>query len=258
MDSLLRHAFMTGISPRVLRYMNRPLRKDGKPRSNNSNEVLSRLLEFGEGMRVRHWVDENSVKLYNKLNVLRTESTINKAGMFLVKRHTQRQRTTAPKRLLPLRQGVADIALRTQVSQQINDRFLDNLAATQCEKPVRDLLDEVVTPIKKNGRRVRSLEPTGKDRALLQAVSDPVFCVNALSNKAIREMLRDKNGYAGRTTKQLSSKISRQLRLLRDHGIIRKLPNRRKYVLTKRGVELTTALNAILAASTVKLMDKAA
>lgn len=258
MDSLLRHAFMTGVSPRVLRYMDRPLRRDGMPRLNTSNEVVSRLLEFGEGMRVRHWVDKNSVKLYNELNVLRTESTINNAGMFLVRRHTRGQCAEAPKRLLPLRQGVADIALRAQVSQQINDRFLDNLAATQCEKPVRDLLDEVVVPLKKDGRRVRALEPTGKDRALLQAISDPVFCVNALSNKVLRENLRDKTGYTGRTTKQLSAKISRQLRLLRDHGIIRKLPNRRKYVLTKKGVELTAALNALLAASTAKLMDKAA
>lgn len=258
MDSLLRHAFMTGVSPRVLRYMDRPLRKDGMPRLDNSNDVVSRLLDFGEGMRVRHWVDENSVKLYNRLNVLRAESTINNAGMFLVKRHTQGQRATAAKRLLPLRQGVADIALRAQVSQQINDRFLDNLAAAHNDKPVRDLLDDVVVPLKKEGRRVRALEPTGKDRALLQAISDPVFCVNALSNKALREILRDKTGYTGRTTKQLSAKISRQLRLLRDHGIIRKLPNRRKYVLTKKGDALTAALNALLAASTAKLMDKAA
>ncbi len=257
MDSLLRHAFMTGVSTRVLRYMDRPLKLDGTPYGSNSNEVISKLLSYGEGMRIRHWVDSNSVKLYNELNDLRAESTINKASMFRVQRCATGQ-SSSPKRFLPLRQGVADITLRSQVSQQINDRFLDNLAAAQCEKPVRELLDAVVVPLKKQGRRVRALDPTGKDRALLQAISDPAFSVSALSNRALREKLRGKSGFDKMTDKQLSAKISRLLRLLRDHGVIRKIPKRRKYVLTTKGQELTASLNALLAASTQQLMGKAA
>jgi hypothetical protein len=257
MDSLLRHAFMTGVSTRVLRYMDRPLKLDGTPYSSNSNEVISKLLSYGEGMRIRHWVDSNSVKLYNELNGLRVESTINKASMFRVQRCATGH-SSSPKRFLPLRQGVADITLRAQVSQQINDRFLDNLAAARCEKPVGKLLDEVVVPFKKEGRRIRALDPTGKDRTLLQAISDPAFSVSALTNKALREKLRGKSGFEKRSDKQLSAKISRLLRLLRDHGVIRKLPKRRKYVLTTKGQELTASLNALLAASTQQLIGKAA
>lgn len=257
MDSLLRHAFMTGVSTRVLRYMDRPLKLDGTPYGSNNNEVVSKLLSYGEGMRIRRWVDSNSVKLYNELNDLRVESTINKASMFRVQRCAAGQ-SSSPKRFLPLRQGVADITLRAQVSQQINDRFLDNLAAAQCEKPVRELLDAVVVPFKKEGRRVRALDPTGKDRALLQAISDPAFSVSALTNRALREKLRGKSGFEKRSDKQLSAKISRLLCLLRDHGVIRKLPKRRKYVLTTKGQELTASLNALLAASTQQLMGKAA
>jgi len=48
------------------------------------------------------------------------------------------------------------------------------------------------------------------------------------------------------------------LRLLREHGIIRKLPRQHKYQLTLKGVKLTNMLNAFLAASTEKLMKMAA
>ncbi len=258
MDSLLRHAFMTGTYDRVLRYMDRPLKQDGTPRSDNHDEVLSTLLKYADGLRVRHWVNGNSVKGYNELNNFRAESTMNHPEMFRVYRHAQEQCRNEPKRLLPLRKGVADIVLRAQVSQDINNRFIENLATAKCDTPVREMLDKVVKPSKKDGRRIRGLDPTGKDLALLQAISDPVFCIEGLDNGALREKLSGKPGYENRTTKQLSAKISRQLRLLRDHGLIRKLPRQKKYIVTPKGQKLTMALNAMLAASIQQLMDIAA
>jgi len=189
MDSLLRHAFMTGTAERVLRYMDRPLKNDGTPRADNHDEVMSRLLEFGDGARVRHWADQNSVKCYNELNILRVETTTNNPGMFRAPRHVQGQNPEEPKRLLPLRKGVADAALRAKVSGQVNERFLDNLAAAQCETPVRKILEPVVKPRIRDGRRVRALDPAGKDRALLQALGAPELCVSGLCNKTLREKL---------------------------------------------------------------------
>lgn len=257
-DSLLRHAFMTGTSERILRYMDRPLKQDGTPRSDNRDEVLSNLLKYGDGVRIRHWVNGNSVKGYNELNNFRLESTMNHPEMFRVYRHAQEQCRDEPKRLLPLRKGVADIVLRTQVSQDINNRFMENLMTAKCDMPVREMLDKVVKPFVKDGRRIRGLDLTGKDLALLQAISEPAFCIDGLDNSALREKLTGKPGYEKRTTKQLSAKISRQLRLLRDHGLLRKLPRQKKYILTPKGQKLTTALNAMLAASIQQLMDKAA
>jgi hypothetical protein len=257
-DSLLRHAFMTGTGERVLRYLDRPLKKDGTPRADMHHDVTSRLLDFRDGVRVRHWVDTNSAKIYTELNNLRVEMTMNQPGMFHVYRYTQGREHTGKKRLLPLRKGVADIPLRAKVSQAINDRVMDNLAAAQCETPLRDLFDEVVKPFTKEGRRIRALDPTGKDRLLLQAIRDPKFGIAGLSNCDLRDNLRDKTGYKHMNEKQLSAKISRQLRLLRDHGLIRKLPRQKRYITTQKGKDLTTSLDALLAASTKQLMEIAA
>jgi hypothetical protein len=115
-DFLLRYAFMTGTGSRVLRYLDRPLKKDGTPRLDMPHEVFSRMQEFNDGVCVRHWVGANSVKCYIELNNLRFEATTNNAAMFRAYRHAQGQCPDESKRLLPLRQGVADIVLRAQAS----------------------------------------------------------------------------------------------------------------------------------------------
>ena len=258
MAALLRHAWITGNSTRVLRYLDRPLTTAGKPYGNSNNEVMSRVLDFNDGLRVRHWVDHNSVKVYNEQNVLRIETTINTPAMFQVYRRAQGQPPDTPKRLRPLRKGVADIPLRAQVSQEVNQRLMDELSTFSDQTPLSDLLAPYVHGRTKEGRRVRALDLSGKDRALLQAISDPNFTVSGMTNAALRKKLSSTPWGTGRTDKHLSARVSRHLRLLRDHGLIRKLPNRHRYHLTDKGRQLTTALHAMLSASTEQLLDIAA
>lgn len=258
MASLLRHAWITGNSANVLRYLDRPLTLAGKPYRASNNEVQSRILDFHDGLRVRHWVDHNSVKVYNQQNVLRVETTINQPYMFKVWRRAQRQPQNAGKQLRPLRKGVADIPLRALVSQEINNRLMDKISTFTNETPLSDLLASHVNSHIKDGRRVRSLDISGKDRDFLRAVSDPDFTVSGITNAALRQKLASTAWGAGRTDKQLSARISRHLRLLRDHGLIRKIPNRHRYHLTDKGRQLTTALHAMLAASTEQLLKMSA
>jgi len=258
MDCLLRHAHMTGTSTRVLRYLDRPLTKTGKPYARSTEQVLSRVADFNDGIRVRHWVDNNSVKVYNEQNVLRVETTINNPGKFRVFRHKQGQSSDESKSRLPLRKGVMDIPLRAIISQEVNERFMNDLSMLKDESPAHELIDEITCHLTQAGRRFRALDPTGKDREFLQLIGDPAFRISGLTNKMLRQQLSDTHFGSGRTDKQLSSKISRHLRLLRVHGIIRKLPKQNRYQLTLKGTKLTNILNAFLAASTEQLMKMAA
>lgn len=157
-----------------------------------------------------------------------------------------------------LRKGVADIPLRAQVSQEINNRLMDELCTFSDQTPLLDLLAPYGRGRTQQGRRVRALDLRGKDRPLLQAISDPCFTVSGITNAGLRKKLCATSWGAGRTDKPLSARLRRHLRLLRDHGIIRKAPNRHRYHLTDKGRQLTTALNAMLAASTEELLDMAA
>jgi DNA-binding HxlR family transcriptional regulator len=90
------------------------------------------------------------------------------------------------------------------------------------------------------------------------ALSDPALLVGGLTNQWLRERLSHGPGYRGKTDKQLSAKVSRMLRLLRDHSLIRKLPRQHRYSLTAKGQNLVMAINAMLDTDTKSLMEIAA
>jgi hypothetical protein len=249
---------MTGTSTAVLRYLDRPVTLAGTPHRRSADEVMTRLTNFHEGIRIRHWIDRNSVKIYNEQNVIRIETTINDPGKFRVFRHKQGQSEHEPKQRLPLRKGIADIPLRATVSQQVNNRVLDNLASLQDATPVGEFLGDVTKSVVKAGRRFRALDTMGKDLAILQAISNPAFSVSGLTNKMLRESLKGSGAKSRLTDKRLSARISRHLRMLRAHGIIQKLPRQNRYLVTLKGVRVTNMLNAFLAASTENLLKMAA
>ena len=113
-------------------------------------------------------------------------------------------------------------------------------------------------PVKSKGKRYRALEVTGKDLALLRAVADPKFNVDAITNRHLRNCLGGTPWAKGLEGKSLSGRISRHLRLLREHGVIKKLPNQHRYLLTEKGRLLTTALNQFLGANISDLSKLAA
>ena len=135
---------------------------------------------------------------------------------------------------------------------------MHELSSFRDNTPLNDLLAPYVRARTQQGRLVRALDISGKDRELLQAIGDPAFTVSGITNAALRKKLCSTLWGVGRTDKQLSARLTRHLRLLRHHGLIRKLPNRHRYHLTDKGRQLTTALSALLAASTEQLMQMAA
>jgi hypothetical protein len=258
MNAMVRHAFIGGHPGRLLGYFGHPVKNNGQPRSDFGGSLKTNIVELDEGYRIRHWLGSNSVKMYNQSNVLRIESTVNQPSAFRDYRRKQGASKNAPKELRPLRKGVADTTLRARACQGINNRFADHVAATQSSQPLHSVLATVTKRKRKHGRSVRALEPTGKDVALLKAIADPKFVVVGFSNKDLRTLLADDERYIGKTRKQRSGMTTRSLRMLRDHGVIRRLPKSRRYQMTSRGRLLVTALQAALAASTEQLTAIAA
>jgi len=258
MDDLLRHALITGTSDRVLRYLARPITRDGHPYARDNSQIVTRVATYHDGVRVRHWAGQNSAKVYNEQNVIRVETTINDAAAFRVMRKTENAPARSPKRRLPMRKGVADIEHRAEVSKGINNRVMDHLASLTDTTPLADLISSYTRGFTKDGRRVRALEPVGKDRELLLALGDPKHGIEGLSNGDLREMLGKQTWGKKYAEKPLSARISRHLVLLRNHGLIRKMPRQNRYQLTDAGRQLTAALAVALKSSTKELMKIAA
>ena len=258
MDDILLHAMITGTGERILKYFGRPVKPDGQPHPNANPEILSKANQWVDGGRVRHRCDNNSVKVYNQHNVLRLEMTMNDPKKFKIHRHSEKQNHSEPKKFMEMRKGIADINLRAAVSSSILDRFADNLAAVENKATLGELLDPVSSPRIDRNKKYRALDVFGKDWDLFRVISDPAFNVSHVTNKTLQKMLIGSAWAKGLSGEQLSARITRHLKLLREHGIIKKLPNQRKYSLTNKGRELAVASTSAHAASVVDLLRSAA
>lgn len=258
MDDFQLHALITGKGERILKYFGSPAKLDGQPRQGSNPEILSRTNNWYDGLRVRHWNDKNSVKFYNEHNVLRFEMTMNDPSKFKSYRHAEGQDKSEPKKFMPIRKGVADTAVRAEVSKNIIDRFAEHMSAVEEKTRLGELLAQISSPLKRKGKKIRALDIFGKDLELLCAVSDPAFNVSGITNKKLQIMLAGTLWAKRMSGKQLSGRISRHLRLLREHGLIRKLPNQWKYTLTDKGRKITMAIDAARSASVNDLLKSAA
>ena len=90
---------------------------------------------------------------------------------------------------MPMRKGVADIRVRAQVSSDRIRCFTEQMATLEDEASVGGLISKVSKHITTNGKRYRGLEVTGKDLALLQAIADSKYHVDAITNKHLQEAL---------------------------------------------------------------------
>jgi DNA-binding HxlR family transcriptional regulator len=257
MDDFLLHALVTGKGGQILQYFGSPVKANGQPHHSAKPEIMSKAKLWYDGTRVRHWQDKNSVKFYNEHNVLRFEMTMNDPTRFKIHRHSETQKKTEPKKFIPMRKGVADTYARAEVSKSILNRFTEHMSAAEEKERLGKMLELVCSPLTRQGKRFRALEVFGKDKELLRAIADPAFDAGAITNKGLQKTLKGTAWAKNMSGKQLSARISRHLRLLREHGLIKKLPKQRKYTLTDKGRKITAALEAALSASVNDLLKLA-
>lgn len=217
-------------------------------------EVVTDLKHRPEGVRLLHRVNRNWIKMYDKQgSVLRIETVLNDPRDLKVYR-TKEGDEEGPKQWLRLRKGVADLHRRTEVSQKANERYLESLATVEESQPLGALTERLSRPVEWHGRRVRALQPlAAADTALLAAVGRGEFLVNGFRNRDLRSLL-----YADATTdateqRRRSAAVTRQLRLLRAHGVIQKVAPTHRYQVTEYGRTVIAALAAARAASVKEL-----
>ena len=158
-----------------------------------------------------------------------------------------------------MRRGLADLHRRGEVSQQVNDRYLDALASVDDSLRLQEILGPFEQSKHWNGRPVRALHPFNSDDGLLlEIVSRGEFMIRGICNKDLQGVLFPQPAADPTEVKRRSALVSRKLRLLRAHGIIRKIAGRNLYQVSSAGrVFLTTFLIA-RQASANQLMKKAA
>lgn len=236
-SAILPHAMTSFSSPDIMRFLGRKLH------GNFQGQIMTDYKERVEGIRIKHRVGNNSVKIYDKFQiVLRVETTINNPRDFRVFRPLENH----PEKKLAwqaLRQGIADLHRRTQISQASNERYLDALAQIDSAMPMGQLIEQISSPVRVDGKRFRALRPSDPEEiALFKAVTDGRFAINGFRNRDIQQLLFKRPAESEKEQRSRSNRISRLIRLLRAHHLVRRVPHTYRYLLTTRGAEILTAI----------------
>lgn len=253
----LRHGIETLQCRDVLRYLGKKVSEHGY--GNCTGEVKIDLRTRPEGTRLKFWYNTNSIKIYDKeAQALRIETTINQPQGFKVFRTKEGADDHAARAWRPMRKGVADLDRRAEVSHAANNRLAESLATVAEPSTLGELLKPLGRPVRADGRRkARALNPlTGADGTLLRALAQGEFLLQGFRNRDVRAAL-----YGAATDpeerRRQAAAVTRQLALLRAHGVIVQVATTHRYHLSAAGRRIVTALAAAHASDVTRLAASA-
>lgn len=208
---------------------------------NFKGEIISDLKKRPEGWRAKHYLQKNHIKMYDKYNVLRIETTINNPREFKIFKTVTDKNGKTSQRWMPMGKSVANLYRYFQVGTQSNQRYLVALAQFQPQSKQIKELDLLCQSTKgKNGKHVAKLNPiTEKDCNIFSAVMSGEFIINGFRNKHLVKKLFQKAD--PHLEKRYRERVSRLLSKLVGHGLISRVRNSRLYRVTKKGFSVMAA-----------------
>jgi hypothetical protein len=243
----LLHLGVVGFSsPDVLRFMGKKVTRQGNAAGGLKLPLSTDLKIRSNGARIKHRLGPNSIKLYDKAYdnlgaVLRTEITISRADYFRVYRRTDDPSSELAWR--EMRQSVADMHHRAIVSQHALNRYCCALAAVDDSSTLEELTALVERRVRWKGRSVRAIHPFDPDDyALLKAVHRGEFNITGFRNRDLQSLLYSTAPKTRAEQRKRSAAISRKLRMLRAHGLIRKRSRSHRYDVSPNGRLILTAI----------------
>jgi hypothetical protein len=234
---LVEHATLCLGAEDVLKFLGRKLA------ANFQGEVQSHRGRRVEGTRIKHAVEANRLKMYDKVGrVLRIETVINQPRAFRVRRW---RTTPAGKPELawqPLCKGVAWLWRYAEISRAANGRYLEALAAVDAWQKTREQLDQATRPAKFGPRRKRALQPLNpQDQALFRAVLQGGQRLRGFANRDLAAQLYPQPTRGEAERRRRCGRVTRAIQLLRAHGLVAKIPRSRRYRVTAKGEALMSA-----------------
>jgi hypothetical protein len=247
MRLLVEHAMLSFSCVDILRFFGKRVTSSGEIPERFNRELKANLKRYREGDRVKFILEGNSTKFYDKAysesgNVLRAaETTTQKVSIF---RSYRPKEGGAAEDLQwrTMRQGIADLHRRAEVSQNVNNRLMDALASVDDSRRLEELIAEVQQPTRWKQRRVRALQPFGQDRLLLEAINHGEFLIHGLRNRDLQAILYSTPAESPQQARGRSAAVSRKIRMLRAHGILHKVPHTHRYLVSSHARTMIVAI----------------
>ncbi|MBU1677232.1 hypothetical protein KKA85_15805, partial [bacterium] len=193
---------------------------------------------------IKHWLEKNSVKCYNKSGcLLRVETTINNPDLPGLK----------------LKKPACNLQAYYWYGHGCNSRYLNTLSDIEISSLTQDVYEKYQQPvITEKGQRIPAPDLRNKKQmALIQVLLRTNFRAMGFRNKDLRKKL-------GKEWK--TAKVAYELRKLRERGAVKKLQGSQYYQLTQEGYiwlyysifNYSYFINPLLSASCKKAIKKSA
>jgi len=188
-----------------------------------------------EGTCIKHHMGRAAaIKMYDKLGrVLRIETTVNDVSFFKHHRTVEHRDGTRSFKLANVPKTIYSLPVLMELAGAANRRYLAFLGELDDQGPGLKAVRKLSEPARdQQDRAVRGFNLLQQqDHELFLTLARGEFALSGMNNKRLRQVLTDKSG----------PQMSRLLRSLRMHGLLKKVGKTYKYYLTELGRRVTAA-----------------
>jgi len=223
-DRLTRAAILTVKPDNIATFLGRKLN------GNYQDEMGNRFNTRIEGTRIKHTMGPVTIKMYDKFRlILRIETTVDNVSFFKHYREVEHQDGTRSMAWAEMKKTIYSLAPLRELWLAANRRYLEFISTLEDDRTGTDKLNQVSQPVQENERRYRGFnffDPD--DEKLFHSLGRGEFHISGFQNKDLR----------GRLSDRTSGQISRLMKRLRLHGLIKKVGHTYKYYLTALGKQV--------------------
>ena len=210
-------------------------------------QVVTDTKRRPEGWRVRHRMGGNWVKVYDKVSVLRVETTINNPREFRIQRRRHQRRGPARAAVVPDAKGrqrpVAQLPGRHRGQPPLPRRPRRRPIERRRRRRPRRLVPATNQPRAQRYARFNPLSPA--DLALFRAAMAGEHAIRGFRNTDITHRLYRRPPADRDEAHRRCERVSRLIVKLRGHGLVAKIPRARRYRVTRYGHRVMTAAIAL-------------
>ncbi len=201
-----------------------------KLNGNYQDEMGNRYNVRIEGTRVRHSMGMASIKMYDKFgHILRIETTVKDVSFFKHYREVEQRNGEAVMKFAPMKKTIYSLGPLRELLLAADRRYLEFLSAIDDPSNGLGKLHKITRTVHEEARSYRGFNFFDQDdEALFLALARGEFTITGVQNKALRARFPQYN----------SGQMSRILRRLRTHGLIKKASHCYKYYLTVLGKQV--------------------
>ena len=194
---------------------------------NYQDEMGNRFNIRIEGARIKHTMGPVSLKLYDKSGlILRIETTVNDVSFFKHYRKVEHRNGTCETKWAPMRKTIYSLPPLAELLSAANRRYLEFLSTIEDPRVGHHNIEKLSRTVRENLRSHRGFNFfDAQDQLLFETISRGEFNISGFQNKTLRRHLSHKT----------SPQVSRMLKRLRAHGLIKKIGRTYKYYLTRFG-----------------------